>query len=88
MANTTGKKFGGRKKGTPNKVTQDLRQWITDFLEGNREQVIQDLQAVEPKERLQFYEKLLQYAVPKMRRTEIEGQLNVPIEQVTGMKIK
>lgn len=25
MANTTGKKFGGRKKGTPNKSTKELR---------------------------------------------------------------
>lgn len=25
MANTTGKKFGGRKKGTPNKVTATVR---------------------------------------------------------------
>lgn len=25
MANTTGKKFGGRKKGTPNKVTRDVK---------------------------------------------------------------
>ena len=25
MANTTGKKFGGRQKGTPNKLTRELR---------------------------------------------------------------
>ena len=28
MANTTGKKFGGRLKGTPNKVTQQVRDRI------------------------------------------------------------
>lgn len=26
MANTTGKKHGGRKKGTPNKITQSVRE--------------------------------------------------------------
>ena len=26
MANTTGKKFGGRKKGTPNKTTADIKE--------------------------------------------------------------
>lgn len=25
MANTTGKKFGGRTKGTPNKLTKEMR---------------------------------------------------------------
>jgi hypothetical protein len=33
---------GGRKGGVPNKVTTDLRQSITNFLENNVEQVQQD----------------------------------------------
>ena len=28
MANTTGKKFGGRKKGTPNRTTHDMKSAI------------------------------------------------------------
>ena len=30
MANTTGKKFGGRQKGTPNKLTKELRSALKD----------------------------------------------------------
>tara|TARA_R110000772_G_scaffold11352_1_gene35597 strand:+ start:857 stop:1147 length:291 start_codon:yes stop_codon:yes gene_type:complete len=30
MANTTGKKYGGRKKGTPNKTTQDMKSAILE----------------------------------------------------------
>ena len=32
MANTTGKKFGGRQKGTPNKLTKELRCVLKDVL--------------------------------------------------------
>ena len=33
MTNTTGKKFGGRKKGTPNKTTQDMKSAILEAFE-------------------------------------------------------
>jgi hypothetical protein len=33
MANTTGKKYGGRKKGTPNKTTQDMKSAILEAFE-------------------------------------------------------
>ncbi len=32
MANTTGKKFGGRKKGTPNRLTKELRTILKNVL--------------------------------------------------------
>lgn len=31
MANTTGKKFGGRKKGTPNKTTSEIRALAQEY---------------------------------------------------------
>lgn len=33
MANTTGKKFGGRQKGTPNKTTRDMKAAIMEAFE-------------------------------------------------------
>ena len=35
MANNTGSNYGGRQKGTPNKVTARLRQAFTELLEDN-----------------------------------------------------
>ena len=32
MANTTGKKFGGREKGTPNRLTKELRSILKDIV--------------------------------------------------------
>jgi hypothetical protein len=65
-------KTGGRKKGTPNKITGDLRSWVNDVLNDNREQVIQDLRCVEPDKRLMFFEKLLNYAIPKMQQSDLK----------------
>ena len=31
MANTTGNKFGGRTKGTPNKLTKELRELLKEY---------------------------------------------------------
>ena len=57
----------GRPKGKPNKVTQDMRQWLSAVLEKNRSQMEKDLKALEPKERLQILERLMQYVIPKQQ---------------------
>jgi hypothetical protein len=60
----------GRPKGTPNKVTTSLRQWVNTLIESNREQLEADLANLEPKERWQLIEKLMQYVIPKKREEE------------------
>ena len=74
-------KTGGRKKGTPNKTTQTAKEWISETLCANWEQMKSDLQSLEPKERLQllFIFKLLEYVVPKQRETST----NVKFEDLT-----
>jgi ATP-dependent protease HslVU (ClpYQ) ATPase subunit len=57
----------GRPKGTPNKVTTDLKEWVRLLIENNIALLEQDLQALEPKERWQTVERLLQYVIPKQR---------------------
>lgn len=57
----------GRPKGSPNKVTTDLREWINDILHKNRKQILKDLKDADVKTRLFFYEKLLQYVLPKQQ---------------------
>jgi uncharacterized protein (UPF0305 family) len=60
-------KSGGRGKGTPNKVTQSMREWVQMIIDNNRARLENDLQALEPKERWQLIEKLMQYVIPKQR---------------------
>lgn len=91
MANTTGKKYGGRKKGVPNKVTSNLRDWLGKLIDKNRLQIARDIKALEPKERLMILEKFMQYTAPKMQsvQTKIDfnqlsnGQLDDLIDELT-----
>lgn len=66
-----GKKTGGRKKSSLNKVPKDLRLSITEFLQDNFETVISEWGALENgKDKLAFYKDLLKYAVPTLQSTE------------------
>ena len=60
-------KTGGRQKGTPTKVTASVKGWLSCLIDKNRKQIERDLKAVEPMERLQMIEKLMQYVVPKQQ---------------------
>lgn len=66
------KKTGGRKAGTPNKVTTDLRQWINNFINNNRKQIQQDWQQLEPKDRIVLFERLLKYTLPTLQSTSLD----------------
>jgi hypothetical protein len=65
----------GRPAGTPNKLTGQLRVRINDFLSTNWEKMQNDFDALEPKDRLSFYEKLLQYGLPKLQATQLTSDL-------------
>ena len=46
MANTTGKKFGGRLKGTPNKCTAKTKALLTDLIIGETDRIHEALDEV------------------------------------------
>jgi hypothetical protein len=69
-------KTGGRAKGTPNKVTTDLRTWINELLDSNREQIVKDLRQLEPQQRVMIFEKLLSYSLPKLQSVEAKIDLH------------
>lgn len=66
MANNTGKKYGGRQKGTPNRMTKELRTLLKDILYNEMERVGGYLEELEPKEKLEIVIKLMPYVFPKM----------------------
>jgi hypothetical protein len=71
----------GRPRGVPNKVTTDLRQCITNFLEDNWEQIQRDWQDLEPKDRIVLFEKLLKYVLPTLQSIQNENcNNNAPVE--------
>ncbi len=71
-----GQKTGGRKKGTPNKVTSDLKAWINQFIQDNKETFEEDFHKIDPDRRVQVFEKLLSYAIPKMQAFDIRQEFS------------
>jgi len=61
----------GKPKGTVNKTTIDLRQWINNFIEGQRDQIQKDWKELEPKDRIVLFEKLLKYSLPTLQATSL-----------------
>ena len=68
MANTTGKKYGGREKGTPNRLTKELRTILKDVLYNELEKIEELLDSLEPKERLELVIKILPFILPKVEK--------------------
>lgn len=62
----------GRPKGVPNKMTTQMRQTFTDLFENNKDKMQADLDAVEPKDRLQFWVAMAPYFMPKLTAIKAE----------------
>jgi hypothetical protein len=75
----------GRPKGSPNKITQDIRNWLSKLIDDNREQMQNDLAALSPKERLQVLEKFMQYTVPKLQ--SVEATTKIDFDQLSDSQI-
>jgi len=68
MANTSGKKYGGRQKGTPNRLTKELRTILKNVLYNELENIEELLESLEPKERVELVIKLIPFILPKVNR--------------------
>ena len=66
MSNTTGKKYGGRKAGTPNKMTKELRSELKNILSGEIEKLPAHFEKLPEKDRIELLIKFLPYTLPKV----------------------
>jgi hypothetical protein len=78
----------GRPKGTPNKVTGELRARIADFLDENFEVVKVEFQKLEGEKKIQYYIKLIEYVLPKNRTVESETPQPQIIRQLPDWMIQ
>lgn len=75
----------GRKKGSKNKITLDLSEKITQFLDlYGIDEMEADFKTLSPKERLSTFTGLVEFRMAKMQRIEakIESKDEVKVEQV------
>ena len=69
-------KTGGRTKGTPNKVTGTLKEFVANLIDQNREQMERDLKSLNPRDRLYALDKLMQYILPKNSSQSLDVKEN------------
>ena len=78
MANNTGKKYGGRQKGTPNKLTKEIRIVLKDLIYKELDEIKERLDSIEPKQRIEIVIKLIPYVLPKVE--SISHSTNEPLD--------
>jgi dsRNA-specific ribonuclease len=77
--NNTGRKFGGRSKGTPNKATNEIRDFFRNLISSNLDTIQQDLDTLEPKDRLKVILEISKFILPTLKATEINDISEKPI---------
>ncbi len=82
----------GRPNGSANKASGKLREVITSFLEERFENVVNDFEQLEPKDRLKVYTDLLQYGLPKLQAVsnsiEFENMTDEQIDEIFERLLK
>ena len=76
--NTTGKKFGGRKKGTPNKLNSKIKDKISAIISDAISSL--NIEDMTKAERLKLIQLGLPYIITKPQQEEIQEQQNFTIE--------
>ena len=62
-----GFKTGGRELGTPNKTTSELRKVLKHMVDDELQNLQDNINELEPKERIELLIKLLPYVMPKVQ---------------------
>ncbi len=65
-------KTGGRKPGSTNKASTDIKSKIAALIDSQFDAITTDLEQLEPKERVTAYLKFLEYVLPKQREQKID----------------
>ncbi|GAB3957141.1 hypothetical protein GCM10028805_48960 [Spirosoma harenae] len=65
-------KTGGRKPGSTNKASTDIKSKIAALIDNQFDAIQTDLQTLEPKDRVAAYLKFMEYVLPKQREQKID----------------
>ena len=68
-------RLGGRKAGTPNKTTKEVKEWVSGLLTDGRARFEQSLLQVRPEDYIKTYMGLMSYVTPKMQAISLDATL-------------
>lgn len=91
-----GKKHGGRVAGTPNKATQEAREAIATFVNGNAHRLsawLDEVSETNPAKAFELFQSVVEYHIPKLARTEMQqldenGNKSKPSLQISITHVK
>lgn len=85
---------GGRQKGTPNKVSGKVREFLADFIEGKYEDFLASYDKIEdPYKKCCIYTDVLPYVAPKQASVEYKDATAVKtladeLDEISGEKTR
>jgi len=83
--NTLGK---GRPKGAINKTTSETKEFLARISNKLGKRVEEDLDLMDPKDRVKIWLELQEYLIPKLSRTELTGEDGGMIEIQQTLKLE
>lgn len=69
----------GRPKGSKNKTSTDLRQFITNFVERNADEMQTAFNELDAKSKLQVFDKFCAYVIPKPQTIDLTAELTAEL---------
>ena len=74
----------GKPKGAVNKTTKDLKEFIQNFISNNLDNIQNDFDKLEPKDRLNYIDRLMKYVIS----TKVENEINIDIDALSDETIE
>lgn len=75
----------GRPKGSPNKVTSNMRKWIDNFLQEKFPELQKGFEKLDHYQKWVIVEKLLQYTIPKMQAVSVEALVEAEMNSLAEL---
>jgi hypothetical protein len=66
----------GRPKGTKNKTTEQIKDYIRQILSDNLDTLQQDLDRMNPHNRWNILDKLSRYVIPSLTKADVDATVN------------
>jgi hypothetical protein len=72
----------GRKLGTPNKITADVRECFSNLLKNNLDLLQDDLEQLKPYERIKIILELAKFVIPTLKAVELNATENDNFKEI------